>query len=546
MDRVGYSVYLSIKELKNRHLNSMKKLSTMLMVCMLLLPMVMQAKPKNDSIAANDSTLGIHPWKQTKDLSSNFAHWSLTFDIGFDLIDGDFQEKGVTIIPRTKVRPTGGISLAYDFTPTWGLMGTYTYANYGLKEKGATDWTLYGHMHTLDLLLTYDLVDAWFPHRKTDIFSCYLLAGIGMAFYNSDLSTSGETIKPRTDEKYDMAGAIAMGVAFEFNISRPLALGVKGLYHVYTKDNLDGKIQGNSNDCQEYVAAYLRWKIEGKKKNHQRNFPSDEVFASQLEDNAKNKKKPQKDTVYMITKDTLVISHEYVAQEVQEVKLPDSRQYVYFGNDKSSLDDLALITIQQYAAKMQEDTSLCVELSGYCDNTGSESHNKKLSKRRAERVAEELNTIYGISKDRIVMSGRGVLTNVSNSYVPNRRVEMRTITRQECEQLKKEQEEAAKNEVVEAEPEEEVKEAEPAGKPAILTTVTTKKNATTLAKLARKYFNNTYCWVYIYAANKDKLSDPDYIPENIVLNIPNLSDDQKSITHEEAIQFVQELAKVSE
>ena len=144
------------------------------------------------------------------------------------------------------------------------------------------------------------------------------------------------------------------------------------------------------------------------------------------------------------------------------------------------------------------------------------------------------------------MSGRGVLTNVSNSYVPNRRVEMRTITRQECEQLKKEQEKAAKNEVVEAEPEEEVKETEPTGKPAILTTVTTKKNATTLSKLARKYFNNTDCWVYIYAANKDKLSNPDYIPENIVLNIPNLSDDQKSITHEEAIQFVQELAKVSE
>lgn len=86
---------------------------------------------------------------------------------------------------------------------------------------------------------------------------------------------------------------------------------------------------------------------------------------------------------------------------------------------------------------------------------------------------------------------------------------------------------------------------ESAGKPAILTTVTTKKNSTTLSRLARKYFNNTECWVFIYAANRDKLSNPDYIPEDITLNIPNISEEQKNISHEEAIRFVQELAKVS-
>lgn len=366
----------------------MNKISSLLIAGLLLLSTIGQAKTKQDSTISNDSTLGIHPWKQTSNLSDGFAHWSLTFEVGFDLIDADFNRSEVTIIPKTKVRPSGGISLQYDFTPTWGLMGLYTYANYGVMPKGSTDWLLYGHLHSLDLLLTYDLVDAWFPHRKTDVFSCYLLAGIGMAFYNSELHADAGIVKPRTDEKYDMAGSVAMGVAFEFNISRPLALGVKGLYHVYTKDNLDGKIQGNSNDCQEYVSAYLRWKIEGRKKNHQRNFPSDEVFASQLQDSEQNKKRePLKDTVVVINKDTVVVQQEYVAQEV---KLPKDRQYVYFANDKYSLDDLALITIQQFAAKMQEDSTICVELSGYCDNTGSEKHNQELSQHRADRVAKEL------------------------------------------------------------------------------------------------------------------------------------------------------------
>ncbi len=517
----------------------MNKISSLLIAGLLLLSTIGQAKTKQDSTISNDSTLGIHPWKQTSNLSDGFAHWSLTFEVGFDLIDADFNRSEVTIIPKTKVRPSGGISLQYDFTPTWGLMGLYTYANYGVMPKGSTDWLLYGHLHSLDLLLTYDLVDAWFPHRKTDVFSCYLLAGIGMAFYNSELHADAGIVKPRTDEKYDMAGSVAMGVAFEFNISRPLALGVKGLYHVYTKDNLDGKIQGNSNDCQEYVSAYLRWKIEGRKKNHQRNFPSDEVFASQLQDSEQNKKRePLKDTVVVINKDTVVVQQEYVAQEV---KLPKDRQYVYFANDKYSLDDLALITIQQFAAKMQEDSTICVELSGYCDNTGSEKHNQELSQHRADRVAKELIDIYGISEERIVTAGNGILSNVSNSYLPNRRVEIRVITKEECKQLKEQRKNAVKVPVCEIN--EQVEES--AGKPAILTTITTKKNSTTLSRLARKYFNNTECWVFIYAANRDKLSNPDYIPEDIALNIPNISEEQKNISHEEAIRFVQEFAKVS-
>ena len=515
----------------------MNKLYSLLIVCLLALPVTSMAKSRQDSVAVNNTTLGIHPWKQTRNLSDKFAHWSLTFEAGFNLIDADFTQPHVTIIPKTKIRPTGAVSLEYNFTPTWGLAGVYSYANYGVKQKETADWLLYGHMHTVDILLTYDLVDAWFPHRKTDIFSCYFLAGVGMAFYNSKLTAGEETLWPRTDGKYDMAGAIAVGLAFEFNVSRQIALGAKGLYHIYTQDNLDAKIQGNNNDCQEYVSAYLRWKIGGGKKNHQRNFASDEVFASQLQESEQELRKPQKDTVVIMHKDTVVVNNENVIQYVPEVKIPDRRQYVYFATDRYSLDNLALITVQQFAAQMQEDSSLCVELAGYCDNTGSEQHNLQLAQRRANRVAEELEKVYGIASERIAPIGRGMLTNVDNSYLPNRRVEMRIISKEKCKQLQQEKAKVEESAAPVA--------VKPAAKPAILTTVNTQKNVTTLSRLARKYFGNTDCWVYIYAANRDKLRNPDYIPENITLNIPNLSGEQKNISHKEAIRFVQELAKVS-
>lgn len=515
----------------------MNKFSSLLIVCLLMLSMVSPAKSRQDTIPEKDTALGIHPWKHTDNLSSGFAHWSLTFEAGFNLIDGDFNQPNITIIPKSKIRPMGGISLEYNFTPTWGLAGFYSYANYGVKQKNVEDWLLYGHIHTVDLLVTYDLVDAWFPHRKTDIFSCYLLGGIGMAFYNCELSLDGGKVKARPDGKYDMAGAIALGAAFEFNVGREVSLGVKGLYHIYTSDNVDAKVQGNNNDCMEYASAYLRWKIGGKKKNHQRNFSSDEVFASQLQESEQEQLKPQKDTIVVMHKDTVVISHEVTAQTTTEVKVPEVRQYVYFANDRSSLDDLALINIQQFAALMQEDSTICVELAGYCDNTGSEQHNLQLAQRRANRVAEELHKVYGISTERIASMGKGVLTNVEKSYLPNRRVEMRAISQEECNRLQNEKThvEDVAQPVVE----------KPKAKPAILTTVVTQKNSTTLSRLARRFFNNTDCWVYIYAANKDKLRNPDYIPENLTLRIPNLTEEQKNVTHEEAIRFVQELARVS-
>ena len=515
----------------------MNKFYSLLIVCVLMLPMANMVQARQDSVSVNNKALGIHPWKQTRNLSGEFAHWSLTFEAGFNLIDADFNQPNVTIIPKTKIRPTGAVSLEYNFTPTWGLAGLYSYANYGVKQKETDGWLLYGHMHTLDLLLTYDFVDACFPHRKTDIFSCYLLAGVGMAFYNSELTVGEEIVRPRTDGKYDMAGAIAVGLALEFNVSRQIALGAKGLYHIYTQDNLDAKVQGNNNDCQEYASAYLRWKIGGKKKNHQRNFASDEVFASQLQESEQEQRMPQKDTLVIMHKDTVVINNESVVQYVPESKIPDTRQYVYFATDRYSLDNLALITVQQFAAKMQEDSTLCAELAGYCDNTGTEQHNLQLAQRRANRVAEELGKVYGISSERIAPIGRGVLTNVNNSYLPNRRVEIRIVSKEECKQLQQDKAKLNENTIVAV--------AKPTAKPAVLTTVKTQKNTTTLSRLARKYFGNTDCWVYIYAANRDKLRNPDYIPENITLKIPNLSEEQRNISHEEAIKVVQELAKVS-
>lgn len=484
----------------------------------LLFPCAIYAQDHHiDSVApaADTRVRGVHPWKKTSNLSSEFAHWSLTFDAGFSLIDGDFVQDNVTIIPKSKIRPTGGISLEYSFTPTWSLAGVYTYANYGVKQKETNDFLLYGHMHSLELLLSYDLVDAWFPRRNTNIFSCYLLAGLGMGLYDSELRMpDAEPKHPRSDGKYDMAGIITAGIAAEFNVSRSISLGVKGLYHIYTSDKIDSRARGTSNDCMEYLSGYLRWKLEGTKKNHVRNYANDNIFMASLHPSKTHQ--PQKDTLVLSHRDTLVINEVVEKPVEQTLTLPDNRYYVYFEHGKADLTTQALIAIQQLACRLQEDTTLCLELNGYCDNTGSETYNAALGQQRADNVRSELMKVYGIPSERLVAIGKGKITNTAAAYSPNRRVEMRLISHEECQTLRKE--DTAVKAKTATEPTQE--------NTGYIAVVKAKKNVTTLAKLARKYYHKTSLWTYIYEANKDVLSNPNHIPEGVMLKIPHLTEQQ--------------------
>jgi nucleoid-associated protein YgaU len=63
----------------------------------------------------------------------------------------------------------------------------------------------------------------------------------------------------------------------------------------------------------------------------------------------------------------------------------------------------------------------------------------------------------------------------------------------------------------------------------------------TLSAIARKYYGNTYCWVFIYEANKKTLKSPNYIPQGTRLVIPDLTDEQKHISKNKAEAIYEKL-----
>ncbi len=602
----------------------------------LLMPTLSFAADQKENKSATQSSStkkleAVHPYKYRSNITDQFAHWSLSFEGGISLIDGDFPQS-VDLIPTSRIRPAGALSLTYDFTPVWGLSLQYGYAPYGVKQNTTNDWLLNGQMHTAELFLNFDLVDAWFPKRKTDIFSFYLVGGLGLGIYTADYYGDPVALAAEKSNDYTTTAVVSLGAAAEFNVSKSIGLGLKGMYHIYTSDNLDSRIKGANNDCMEYASLYLRWKIAGSKKNHPRNYADSETVQN-LIDLQKAPKlaahKATKDTLYIHSKDTIVVmSPSKSAQApvhptaggIQTVVATAQSYYVYFGLNSDRLTESGLQTIQQVADQLAANPELCLEVAGFCDNTGPAQYNKVLGQKRADRVVRELTRVYNIAETRLATVNGGQIDNVKSAYGPNRRVELRLRSQEQIKNIRKESAKAAPKATVKEAPKaakkeapkaapapvkeapkaapapapkkeapkaapakQEVKapaaapkkeapkaapapapkkeEAKPAPAPAkeapkaapapakkessreVLATVKANQY-TTFARLARQYYNNVYCWPYIYAENRDVVINdiPDKITLGATIRVPKLTPKEiREATERKCLEMVEQI-----
>ena len=73
--------------------------------------------------------------------------------------------------------------------------------------------------------------------------------------------------------------------------------------------------------------------------------------------------------------------------------------------------------------------------------------------------------------------------------------------------------------------------------------VITAPEGMTLSAIARKYYGNTYCWVFIYEANQSTLKSPNYIPQGARLVIPDLTEEQLQISKRKAEAYYENMQK---
>ena len=551
----------------------MKK--SLLVISMLCFSVALFAQEEEQS----SEVKGAHPYKveENKEVAPEFAHWSLIIHGGFSAFDGDFTSE----MKHCVAVPAAGVSLEYNFTPVWSVGIEYMYDMYTVTGKGdpvSVDTLLYGHMHKAGGYLAMDFVNLIFPRAQKKIVSIIPQVGGGAAwyrracYYKDDMyydASKGKWINPTHgrgntinyvnadgdyagdyDKDYNILGYIQAGVNVDFNVNRTLAVGVRANYTYFTRDYVDGRgyhkqsassYASKNNDGIFDVTANLRIKFEAVKKTHVRNIASFDIWEKQQEI------QPCHDTV-IIRHDSIIVRETFEQFEKEQ----ETVYYVYFDNNKANLDNKALITIQQVADRLAEDSTLYAVVTGYCDNTGSDKLNFALGDKRAFNVVDELQAEHGIDSTHLHGRGLGKIIGRRSqaSYSPNRRAAIRLVDKETFDRMKEnlDEQHALLEEVTGPEV-----EPEPVAKPVTVPltesshkekeneylqreseTVVTEPT-TTLSKLARQYYDNTYCWVYIYIANKDKISNPNKLTPGTELTIPELTQEEMDITKDEGL-----------
>jgi len=102
---------------------------------------------------------------------------------------------------------------------------------------------------------------------------------------------------------------------------------------------------------------------------------------------------------------------------------------IYFDTDKAVIKPESRPTLDEIAKLLGGQPQLNVVIVGHTDSQGNYDYNMDLSRRRAEAIAAELATRYGIAKPRLRTAGVGFLAPVGSNATDagralNRRVEL--------------------------------------------------------------------------------------------------------------------------
>ena len=104
---------------------------------------------------------------------------------------------------------------------------------------------------------------------------------------------------------------------------------------------------------------------------------------------------------------------------------------VTFGFDKSEIQPQFYPVLDNVAGTLQQYNQTVIEIAGHTDSVGSDAYNQQLSQRRADAVANYLNS-RGVMRDRMITVGAGETRPIASNdteqgRAQNRRVEITLV-----------------------------------------------------------------------------------------------------------------------
>lgn len=208
----------------------------------------------------------------TSQIDKRFNGWSVSFNGGIGILDGDSRHKSSRSLPGGNVNFAFLAQVDYMINPYWGIGLEYGFSpmsGYMTQEGAGKEYNFRTSANDINLVANINLLNLFNSYRKNIRWNLYLNVGYGLSIYSTEKNyLSGEvtTIKNR------LSSIIPVGASVEYEATRWLGVFFDFKYKLYTVDDLDGygaSTFSRANDNMIYAGLGLRYKIVGpKKKNY--------------------------------------------------------------------------------------------------------------------------------------------------------------------------------------------------------------------------------------------------------------------------------------
>lgn len=412
--------------------------------------------------------------------TTKYRHWSIAVNGGMSIIDADVSGNN-KIVPNSNVNFAFNAQLEYMITPMWGLYVQYSYLPYsGIRKWDTNPEKFQGLTHDVTLNGTFNILNLFRSNRsQASKWGFNINVGAGVGFYNSNLYAYDLDKKETKEELSDLSlnsrtFVLPVGFSVEYAPIECLGIFLQAEYRMYQADDIDCRVRGRNNDYMGYAGLGLRYKIGANKKRGSVKTISlmdhnpdrtDKAISAQTQEVASLASKV--DDMTDMLNNSILPKFEAIAKAQEENNtdsdldgVPDSRDrhpntpagsFVNYYGEPLSAEEINRIlgnsssnpeatiyyelnsynvtkdselAIAQVASKLYNNPNYKVEIVGYCDNTGSDDFNQKLSEKRAETVKNILVKQYGIDANRISVIGKGKTQGPKNKFIVNRRCDV--------------------------------------------------------------------------------------------------------------------------
>ncbi len=297
--------------------------------------------------------------------------------------------------------PNAQIALGYNFNPyvgarlavnAWQSRGALNFS----EPIGNQNWKYNYVAPTVDVVFNLcNILGGYNPNRLVDVD---LIGGLGanIGFNNDDAVAASKKLVDNNagplELVWDKTTARFLGqfgLDLNFNVSEHVALGVELMANVLS-DGYNSKKAGNAD-----------WYFNGL-------VGVKYTFGPKYNKTVRTIEAPAPQVIEKIVERVVEVPAAPVVVKEEAPKPEMLRRDVFFRINTYTITKEEMVKVNEVAEFLKNHPNAKVVITGYADKgTGTLAINLRLSKQRAETVANTLKTKYNIAADRIVVKSMG-------------------------------------------------------------------------------------------------------------------------------------------